>query len=68
MATSLETLDAAIQSLATRGFARVRIGNQETEVKSLDELLAWRKQLLNDEAATRPGAGLRFQSVTPVYP
>lgn len=68
MATSLELLDAAIQSFAVSGKARVRIGNTEVETKDLNELLAWRKQLLNDQAATRPGAGMRFQSITPTYP
>jgi hypothetical protein len=66
--TDLEALDAAIQSFAVAGRAKVQIGNTSVETKSLQELLDWRKQLLNDQAATRPGAGMRFQKITPSYP
>lgn len=67
MTTSLETLDAAIQIAAVNGQSRVKVGNQEVEMRSLSELLEWRKQLIAEQAATRSGMGLRLQQITPVY-
>jgi hypothetical protein len=65
--TQLEDLDEAIQRLATEGIATVAIGNKTVTVKSLDELLAWRKQLQADSAANRVGAGFGMQKIIPTY-
>lgn len=69
VATNLETIDAAIQTLASEGIVRVSIGNESVETRSLTELLQWRDRLAAQEAAAsnRPGLGLRFQQITPTY-
>lgn len=65
--TNLEAVDAALQEFAVSGIARVKIGNEETEMRSLKDILAWRDQLLTNQAVTRPGAGIRLQSIVPNY-
>lgn len=69
MATNLETIDAAIQTLASEGIVSATIGGETVTTRSLKELLEWRDRLAANEAAAsnRPGLGLRFQQITPTY-
>lgn len=67
--TDLTNIEAAMVSFAVDGMATVTVGGQTVTVKSLDELTRLRN-LIRDEltaSSDRPGAGLRFQQITPTY-
>lgn len=67
--SDLTNIEAAMVSFAVDGFATVTVGGQTVAVKSLDELTRLRN-IIRDEltaVSDRPGAGLRFQQINPVY-
>jgi hypothetical protein len=70
MATNLETIDAAIQTLASEGIVSVTIGGETVQTRSLKELLEWRDRLAGQQAtsANRAGLGIRNQTWVPYYP
>jgi hypothetical protein len=63
-----ETPEEAIEQ-NTLGPKRVRIGQQEVEQHSIDDQIKADNHLQGKQAAAanRPGLGLRFQQITPVY-
>lgn len=67
--TDLNNIDAAMVTLAVDGFARVKVGLQEVEVKSIDELRKLRELVAGELVASsdRPGLGLRLHQIHPVY-
>lgn len=65
--TDLEALDAAIQEAAVNGFASVTIGGQTTTMRTLKDLIEWRRELEKAQVATRTGFGLRMNRIEPHY-
>jgi hypothetical protein len=65
MAISTSAINEAIQSIAATGHARVRIGQQEVEVKSIEELLKAVNHLAGTQAAGKEHFGLRFTKLIP---
>lgn len=67
--TDLNSIDAAMVTAAIDGVASVTVGGQTVVSKSLDELRRLREMIVGElsSASGRPGIGLRFQQINPVY-
>ena len=65
--SDLTELQTAMQSIATNGFATVTVNGQTVNVKSLDELQRFYDKQTANQAATRPGFGVRIQKIKHVY-
>lgn len=67
--TDLDNIDAAMVTAAVSGYASVTVNGQTVASKTLDELRRLRDMVSGQltSASNRPGLGLRFQQIKPVY-
>lgn len=63
----LDDVNDAIAENAAGPKRMQHIGGQEVEQHSIDDQIKAANHLAGQQAATRPGFGLRFQKITPTY-